>query len=191
MQALLVVDAQNEFSSRGLRAVPNHESALAAIRAHVDSARRHARPIAWIQHHNKPGESLAFLPGSWGAELTEGLGPLPDAALERLFTKEVFGAFTTTDLDRWLRILGVTSALVTGFYAHMCVSTSVREALVRGYAVQVDPDATGARDLDDALLGAQSASEVRRTALLQVVNMGATLFTANAVESERLATVSG
>ncbi len=192
MQALLVVDAQNEFSARGLRPVPNHDAAIRAIRAHVAHARRDAAPIAWIQHLNKPSESRAFIPGSWGAQLTEGLGPNPGSQSERLFTKEVYGAFTTTELEPWLRSLGVTSVLISGFYAHMCVSTSVREALVRGFDVSIDPEATGARDLDDATLGAQSADEVRRTALLQLVNMGATLVTPRASANEaRYASATG
>ena len=74
-QALLVVDAQNEFSAGGKRAVPNHSAALAVIRQHVDRAREERRPIAWVRHHNKPNESRAFVPGSWGAEFSIGLGP--------------------------------------------------------------------------------------------------------------------
>ncbi|MDQ2766333.1 MAG: hypothetical protein M3Y30_04175, partial [Gemmatimonadota bacterium] len=49
-------------------------------------------------------------------------------------------------------------------------------ALVRGYDVVIDPSATGARALEHPLLGAQSADEVRRSAMLQVVHMGATLY---------------
>lgn len=192
MQALLVVDAQNEFSAQGQRAVPNHDSAIAAIAAHVEAARRDGRPIAWVRHHNKPTESAAFVPGSWGAELSDGFGARHDgASIERLFTKDVFGAFTYTELEQWLHDLDVESVLITGFYAHMCVSTSTREALVRGFDVVIDPDATGARALDDPQLGAQSADEVRRTALLQVVNMGATLWSASAATGTRYATTTG
>lgn len=188
MQALLVVDAQNEFSPQGLRAVPGHADAVRAILAHVDQARHDGRPIAWIQHFNRANESCAFVPGSWGAELSPGMGPEESRDdLERLFTKDVFGAFTTTQLEEWLRGQGVTGVLVTGFYAHMCVSTSVREALVRDFDVVIDPEATGARDLDDPQLGAQSANEVRRTALLQLVNMGATLFEAQVTLGARYA----
>jgi isochorismate hydrolase len=67
----------------------------------------------------------------------------------------------------------VRSVLIVGFYAHMCVSTSVREALIRGLDVFIDPEATGARDLEHPVLGKQSADEVRRSALLQLTNMGA------------------
>jgi nicotinamidase-related amidase len=175
MQALVVVDAQNEFSVKGLRAVPNHTDALAHIHQHVDQARRDGQPIAWVMHHNKPTESPGFQPGSWGAELSPGFGPQAGHGPEKLFEKDVYGAFTGTELEEWLRQLDVTGVLIVGFYTHMCVSTSAREALVRGFDVFVDPDATGARDLYDELLGRQTAYEVRMSALLHLSNMGATI----------------
>jgi nicotinamidase-related amidase len=175
MQALLVVDAQNEFSPQGLRPVPNHAAALTRIHHTVEQARRERRPIAWVRHHNRPEESRAFVPGTWGAEWSPGLGPRSAFGEERQFEKDVFGAFTGTGLEAWLRALGVTQVLIVGFYAHMCVSTSAREALVRGFDVVVDPDATGACDLEDKMLGRQTADEVRRSALLHLTNMGITL----------------
>lgn len=175
MEALLVVDAQNEFSPEGLRAVPNHASALETIRARVDRAREAHLPIAWMQHHNKPEESRAFVPGSWGAALSPGLALESGFGPEQLFVKEEFGAFTGTGLEVWLRSLGVSDVLSVGFFAHMCVSTSAREALVRGFGVSVDPDGTGARDLYDPIAGRQSADEVRRSALLHLTNMGVRL----------------
>ena len=176
MQALLVVDVQNEFSPSGLRPVPNHPSALDAIANHVAEARRDRRPIAWVKHYNRPNESRAFVPGTRGSELSPGMGPSEGAGPERLFEKDVFGAFTGTSLESWLRAQGATELLVVGFYAHMCVSTSVREALVRGFDVSLDPDATGAADLQDPRLGNLTADEVRRSALLQLVHMGARLI---------------
>ncbi len=172
MQALVVVDAQNEFSEDGLRAVPNHGEALEYIRARVADARNSGLPIAWVRHYNKPSESRAFVPGTWGAELSGGLGPDPDLRLERLFEKDVYGAFTGTGLEAWLREIGAGSVLLVGFYTHMCVSTSAREAMVRGFEVAIDPDGTGACNLDDEVLGQQSADEVRRSALLHLVHMG-------------------
>jgi nicotinamidase-related amidase len=187
MQALLVVDAQNEFSPGGRRPVPNHAEALLAIRAHVEAARRAGAPIAWVQHHNRPDESPAFVPGSWGAQLSPGLEPAGESGRERLFVKDVFGAFTTTGAEAWLRSLGVDTVVVTGFYAHMCVSTSAREALVRGFDVRVDPAATGSRALEHPVLGAQSADEVVRSAFLQLENMGAEVVSAGVWAAEPLA----
>jgi nicotinamidase-related amidase len=40
MQALVLVDVQNEFSPRGLRAVPNHDAAVRRIQFHVQQARK-------------------------------------------------------------------------------------------------------------------------------------------------------
>ena len=189
MQALIVVDAQNEFSPQGHRPVPNHAAALAAIRGRVEEARREARPIAWVLHHNRPHEWPAFAPGSWGAELSPGLGPQTSAGPERLFEKDVFGAFSGTALETWLQSLGVRAVLIVGFYAHMCVSTTTREALVRGYGVEIDPEATGARDLDDETLGRQTADEVRRSAFLHLTNMGAVLAPRVPVAIAAVATV--
>jgi len=177
MDALLVVDAQNEFSANGLRPVPIHTEALHAIVARVAQARAARWSIAWIRHHNRPDETPAFVPGSWGAELSPELDPRLDVEHERLFEKDVYGAFTGTDLGSWLRQRGVRRVLVVGFYTHMCVSTTVREALVRGFEVTVDPGATGACDLNYNGIGHQTADEVRRSALLHLTNMGATLQT--------------
>jgi nicotinamidase-related amidase len=176
MQALIVVDVQNEFSANGLRPVPNHPEALARIEAHVERARQQRRPIGWVRHYNKPNESRAFVPETWGSELSHGLGVEAGYGPERLFEKDVYGAFTNTGLEEWLRSLGATSLLIVGFYAHMCLSTSVREALIRGFDVFIDPEATGSRDLEDEILGHQTADEVRRSALLHLRNMGATLI---------------
>lgn len=183
MKALLVVDVQNEFSAKGLRAVPNHATAIGAITRWVGRARAEGWPIAWIQHHNRPHESKAFVPGTWGAELSPELDPRLDSGAERLFQKDVFGAFTGTGLEAWLRGRHVGDVVVVGFFAHMCVSTTVREALIRGFEVALDPEATGARDLEHPSLGRQTADEVRRSAMLQLTNMGATV-----VESPRITT---
>ena len=171
--ALVVVDAQNEFSAGGKRPVPNHSAALAAIQRQVHRARQEARPIAWIRHYNKPDETPAFARGSWGARLSPGLGPQTGFGIEALFEKEVYGAFTGTAIEEWLRLHGVKSVLIVGFYAHMCLSTCAREALSRGFQVLLDPEATGSCDLASESLGKQTADEVRRSALLHLTNMGA------------------
>jgi nicotinamidase-related amidase len=86
--------------------------------------------------------------------------------------KDVFGAFGAKGLEEWLRANGVTQVLIAGFFTHMCVSTSSREALVRDFEVFIDPTATGTHALEDPNLGKQSADEVRRSALLQLKDMG-------------------
>jgi len=171
--ALIIVDAQNEFSHDGKRAVPNHRAAIAAIARWLTHARERGWEVAWIQHHNRPNESPAFAPGSWGAEFSPEVQPRWDDGHEQLFQKDVYGAFTGTGLEPWLRERAVSHLVIVGFYAHMCVSTSVREALVRGFEVVIDPDATGAAALQHPELGTQSANEVRRSAFLHLMHLGA------------------
>jgi len=175
MQALIVVDAQNEFSQQGHRPVPNHTQALEAIQRRAAEARSEGRPIAWVRHHNRPDEFPAFAPGSWGAEYSPGLGPLPGRDEEAEFVKDVFGAFTGTDVGSWLATRGVEDVLIVGFFVHMCVSTTAREALMRGLHVAIDPAGTGGFPIRHELLGEQSAAEVHRTALLQLSHLGVTI----------------
>jgi nicotinamidase-related amidase len=182
--ALVVVDVQNEFSSMGQRPVPNHAAALAAIKQHVEEARRKRTPIAWVRHYNKPHESPAFVPASWGSEFSPGFGPATGFRQETVFEKQVYGAFTDTGLEEWLHSVGARSVLIVGFYAHMCLPTCVREALIRGFDVLVDPAATGAGALEHPGLGSQTADEVRRSALLQLTNMGAQLVAAETETSQ-------
>jgi len=177
MQTLIVVDAQNEFSPQGQRPVPNHAQALETILRRVEEARREGRPIAWVRHHNLPDESAAFVPGSWGAEFSPGLGPLPERDEEVEFVKNVYGAFTGTDIGSWLDARGSDEVLIVGFFAHMCVSTTAREALMRRLRVAIDPAGTGGFPIRHELLGEQSAAEVHRTALLQLSHLGATIAT--------------
>jgi len=175
MRALVVVDAQNEFSPQGLMPVPGHAEAVAAIERRVEEARAQGWPIAWIRHHNRPGNARRFLPGTWGAEFTPGFGPRPGAETEAEFVKEVFGAFTGTGVGDWLAAREVSEVLITGFLTHMCVSTTAREALMLDLRVAVDPEATASEPIERPGLGALSAEDARRAALLHLADMGVEL----------------
>ncbi len=173
MEALIIIDGQNEFSSNGKRAVPNFDQATQAISERVAEARRQNRPVAWVRHFNKPDESSAFVPGTWGSQFYDGFGPQEGRSLENEFHKDVYGAFTGSKIGAWLEKLGVDEVLITGFYTHGCVSTTAREAIMKGLGVSLDPNATGACDMAHEQLGSLSAEEVRRSALLQLASMGA------------------
>jgi isochorismate hydrolase len=69
----------------------------------------------------------------------------------------------------------ISEITLVGFLTHMCVSTTAREALMRGLAVAIDPDATASEALRHPLLGELSAGEARRAALLHLVDLGVEL----------------
>ncbi len=177
MEALIVIDAQNEFAEKGKRPVPDFQLAVQVISKRVGQARSENRPIVWIRHFNKPDESKAFIPGSWGSEFYSGFGVKPGSSLEIEFQKNVYGAFTGTDVGNWLKQIGSDAIMIVGFYTHACISTTAREAIMREFRVSIDPGGTGACDLDHALLGNITGDEVRCSALLHLANMGAIITT--------------
>jgi len=175
MQALIVIDAQNEFSKDGKRPVPNHLTAINVITKRVEEARLENRPIAWVRHFNKSTDSPAFIQGTWGAEYVSGFGPQEGFGIEKEFQKNVYGAFTGTNIGGWLKTIGAVKVLIVGFYSHGCVATTAREAIMANLDVSLDPDATGSCDITNGILGSLSADEVRRSALLHLSNMGASI----------------
>jgi nicotinamidase-related amidase len=176
MQALIIIDVQNEFSANGKRPVPDHLAVIEVISRQVKKARANGTPIAWVRHFNQPHESPAFVPGTWGAEFTPGLGPKSEFIHETEFKKDVYGAFTGTNIGNWLKALRVDEVLIMGFYTHGCVSTTAREAITAGLQVYIPASATGACDMHHEILGEQTADEVRRSALLHLANMGAVII---------------
>lgn len=179
MYALIVIDAQNEFSKDGKRPVPNFFNAVKRISERAEQARKENCPIAWIRHFNKTNESKAFVPDTWGGEFHSGFGPKPGRDLEKEFHKNVFGAFAGTDVGIWLKSLQVNAIVIVGFYTHACVSTTAREALMMDFDVSIDYNGTGACDMTHELLGSLTADEVRNSALLQLANMGANIVIGN------------
>ncbi|HEV7330167.1 MAG TPA: isochorismatase family cysteine hydrolase [Flavisolibacter sp.] len=173
MQALLIIDAQNEFTAQGQRPVPTISSATKAIKQLVEQARSKQQPIAWLRHFNKSHESPAFVPHTWGSEFIPGFGPKEGFHQEQEFQKNVYGAFTGSNIGSWLEELGIKQVLIAGFYTHGCVSTTAREAIMAGYDVVIVADATGACDLHADGLNPLSAEEVKNAALLHLASMGA------------------
>lgn len=181
MQALIVVNPQNEFSPKGIRPVANHAEVLERIAERVEQYRADGRPIAWIKHYNKPYEPVAFVPKSWGAELSPGFGPESGFGPEKLFTKDLDGAFTFTGLQEWLLALGVNEILLVGFTTHRCISSTAREGVVRGFKVYVDAVASGSRTIDHDCLGQLSAEEVHRSALIHLADLGVKILNSDLV----------
>jgi nicotinamidase-related amidase len=171
MNALVVIDAQNEFSPQGKLPVAGHQAALEEIVGLVAEAREAGRPVAWIVH-NGPADGDRFRPGSWGAELSSELEPIDG---EPIFVKTVFGALTGTELGAWLEKQSATAIELVGFMTHMCVSTTAREALMRGLGVAIDAKATGTRAIESRA-GSFTADVIHRSALAQLESMGAVIL---------------
>lgn len=171
--ALLVIDMQRDFLDpegyiartgvdvRGLRAIiPN-------VRSLVDGAR--ARDIRVIHTREGHRPDLSDLPavkarraagagapigsmGPLGRLLVRGepghaiIAELEPLAGEPVIDKPGFGAFYATDLEQLLRVAGVRTLVIAGVTTDICVHSTLREAVDRGFECVTVGDACAAGD---------------------------------------------
>jgi ureidoacrylate peracid hydrolase len=165
--ALLAVDLQNDFcSGEGFFAKAGHDvsacrRAAEATASLVQRLRPAGIPVIWtkmlagespnlrlppLRFRAPPdsdefvkgvGGTLLFAPGTWGAELANGL---PVEAGDRVVEKPTYDALFATGLEDELRAEGVDTLLVAGVTSHCCVDATVRAAFVRGFNLLVVSD---------------------------------------------------
>lgn len=143
--AVVVVDMQNDFVSKGGKFVINSpgyyeaaQSIIPPIRNLLKEARVARVPIIFTATHyykehvdagllSLSRELNALKRGTWGAEV---LKELLDAAGEEYYIveKQRYSAFYGTNLEILLKGLKVEALLLTGFAANICVESTARAA---------------------------------------------------------------
>jgi ureidoacrylate peracid hydrolase len=78
--------------------------------------------------------------GTWNTEILPALAPHPG---DLMVPKNYYSGFFETDLDSLLRARDVRHLLVTGCTTSICVESTVRDAMFRGYHCVVLEDCTG------------------------------------------------
>jgi len=167
---VVVIDAQREYVD-GALPLSGMEAAVAESRALLARARRVGAPVVHVVHHGRAGGAL-FDPQRTAVAILPALTP---KAGEAVVVKHWPDAFIDTDLERVLAATGRNELVVTGFMTHMCVSSTVRAALARGYRTTVVAAATATRDLPDGRGGVVSAAEVQRGSLAALADRFATV----------------
>ena len=138
--ALLVIDVQEDYTGpHAKKPYRDGQRIIAASNALLSRAETKGILVVYIQ--NVIEDPLAsFLmggvnaPGAPGTEMDRRLVKVPGA---RTFTKHRSDAFSTRELDDYLRAQQVDHLLITGLDAAYCVNATVRGALNRGYKVTV------------------------------------------------------
>lgn len=145
---LVIIDAQNEYAS-GALAVKQVASSRANIGALLERYRAAGGHIAHVVH-SVPEGTPVFTPGTPLAEEFGELAPRSTAesgGKEVLVSKQHPGAFAETGLGDFVKGTGKKVVVLVGYMAHVCVSTTAREASQRGLEVVVVGDAVGDRDI--------------------------------------------
>lgn len=172
-RALLMIDMQRDFLDPAgyfartgmdvapLRAIiPAAARLLAAARASgvmvVHSREGHRPDLSDLTDFKRRRASGAGAPigsdgplgrllirGEAGHAIIDELAPL---AHEPVIDKPGFGAFYATDLDLILRTAGVTALTLAGVTSDICVHSTLREAVDRGYDCETVGDACAAGD---------------------------------------------
>jgi len=149
--ALVLIDIQMEYLD-GRLPLPGADKAVKEAARLLGIARDAGRPVIHVQHKGRTGG--LFDPEGAGFRLAE---PVAPKGSETVLTKGLPNAFTGTELDAVLKTCGVNQIVFGGFMTHMCVSSTVRAALDRGYGAVVVASACGTRDLPDGRGGVVSA----------------------------------
>ncbi|KAM5341489.1 hypothetical protein ACJ41O_014520 [Fusarium nematophilum] len=171
--ALVIIDAQNEYAVGQLR-ISNIDTSRVALASLLEKYRAAKAPVVHVVHATPAGAPV-FTPGT---ELAEELKELTPIDGESVVTKQHPGSFTDTDLQDILKASGRSKVVLTGYMAHVCVSTTARQAAERGWDVLIAEDAVGDRDIPGV-----KADELTRVALLEIADAFGTIVQGQDISS--------
>jgi ureidoacrylate peracid hydrolase len=170
--ALLVIDMQNGFVSKGGSYdlmglnVSRYREVVPYIKRLITTCRTLKIPIFYSQAVREESgidlltRSHRILPksreerikkrpicirGSWDAEIVDELKP---ALEDHIVIKRRDSVFQDTEVEVWLRSLGIDSIIFSGIDTSICVESSLRDAFNHGYDVVLVSDATASNNLD-------------------------------------------
>jgi nicotinamidase-related amidase len=171
--ALLVIDMQRDFCSPGGYAaqagldVARLSSVIDNVARLIDAARAAGLPVIYTREGHLPDLSdcepaklhrsraagapigqhgplgRLLVRGEYGHGIIDALQPRPG---DIVIDKPGYGAFHRTGLEQALQRLGVRNLLLCGVTTEVCVHSSLREAVDRGYRCITIGDACAASD---------------------------------------------
>ena len=142
MQALVIVDIQNDYFPGGAMELEGADAAAAKAAAALAQFRKNGLPVIHVRHLSvRPGATF-FLPGTRGAEIHASVQPAPG---ETVVEKNFPNSFRNTNLKEVLEKQGIKNLVIAGMMTHMCVDASVRHGADLGYKVTLLGDACATR----------------------------------------------
>lgn len=155
---------QNDFVSPGGNlVVPDAAATVPVIGGLLRAARAAGMRVVYTQDTHRDGDpEWRIWPehareGSWGWEIVAELTPQPQ---DTVIPKLRYDGFYGTPLDHLLRLWQVTTLLICGTVANICVHYTAASAALRWYQVVIPRDAVSALDSLDL------EASLRQTAFL-------------------------
>ncbi|RMZ21972.1 hypothetical protein D0859_14005 [Hortaea werneckii] len=188
--ALVIIDAQNEYAEGKLK-VSNAPETRKAIAALLKKYREVEGKVVHVVHDTPQGAPV-FTPGSKLAEEYDELKPMEG---EKVIRKIHPSAFADTELHTYLRGIGGLKVVLTGYMvrftaltttsafpgltiqAHVCVSTTARDAARLGYDVLIAEDCVGDRDIPGA-----SGNDVTKMVMHELADAFATVVQSSEIQ---------
>jgi nicotinamidase/pyrazinamidase len=158
-RALIVVDFQNDFTSRGVLPVPDGDAIAGRLNTLAASG-DYDLVVATRDWHPADHSSFAVNGGPWPVHCVQGsagaeLHPALDRSkLDVIVDKgqavdsDGYSGFAGTDLDALLHERGITQVTVAGLATDYCVKHTALDALRAGFAVTVDSTAVRGVDIE-------------------------------------------
>ena len=159
---LLLIDYQNEYVS-GALPLPDAEAVIARVAPLVAAVRAAGGRVVHVAHAG--GAGGPFDRAAERGAIVARLAPIDG---EPVIEKRLVSGFVGTALADVLGDPAASPLIVAGFMTHNCVSSTVREAGDRGFAVILAHDACATRALPDAVGGVVSAEELHRASIAAV-----------------------
>lgn len=155
-KALLLVDLQRGVLSPDgpatLGAKRSDALILATDRA-IDTALKNGNPIAFVKNEWSQWRFFenwwfggAFQKGSEWAQIEPRLLTRIPEEKRVIFSKPFPSAFSDPNLQKWLDDNKISELVIGGLYGDKCITSTVVEALERGYAVRLVPDGIVTQD---------------------------------------------
>ena len=162
--AVMVIDMQNDFCAEAgyvEKVVGKDVSACRAvapqIMALVAEARTHGVPVYWIKANYDPerlpegmrvkqqqkSSVVCCGTGSWGGEFYG----VTAAAGEAVIEKSSYSAFAEDEVVRQLRAQGVRTVVFAGVQTNVCVESSLRDAVCKGFYAVLASDCVASHTL--------------------------------------------
>ena len=144
-KALVIIDIQNDYFMGGNMPLVGSDEAVLNAKLVLEQFRNAGLPVIHIQHvSDRPGATF-FVPGTRGVEIHSEVAPLNN---EKIIVKHFPNSFRETELQDYLKELGISDLVICGMMTSMCVDATTRAAKDFGYNCTVIGDACAAPNLE-------------------------------------------